>query len=276
MSKAALVIALLLAAAIGLTAWKTWEQALAYEQTTLSIIQHLDTGTRLEQAVDQVLAWLSLGVYHGGEDRIARLNDLKQLQQAYRASVHILTGAFFALIPPWLFALWRVRRERQDLGYGLLVAAFMALLVGLTAPILSVEASKSLPLLGETVFQFESKGVLTTIGALWESGNLWLAVLLFVFSVAIPVFKTLIVALTFFAPGHQLSIHGLRLSKGMGKWSMADVFVVAILVAFFSTADNGLTQAEVQAGLYFFAGYVVLSLVATQLIGGGRGARDAR
>lgn len=273
MNRTALAIALVLLGALGYSAWKTWEQAVAYEEVTLSIIAQLETGNRVEQAVDRLLDWLSLGVYHVGEDRIARLNDLKQLQQAYRASVHIMTGAFFALIPPFLFALWRVRRTRLDVGYGLLLAGFAALLVGLSAPILSVEASKSLPLLGQTVFQFESKGVLSTIGTLMDSGNLWLAILLFLFSVAIPVFKTLVVALTFFAPDHQLSVHGLRLSKGMGKWSMADVFVVAIIVAFFSTAGNGLTRAEVQAGLYFFAGYVVLSLVATQIIAGVK--RDA-
>ena len=47
---------------------------------------------------------------------------------------------------------------------------------------------------------------------------------------------------------------------------MADVFVVAILVAFFSSNGQGLTDAKVQAGLYFFTGYVVLSVLATQLI----------
>jgi uncharacterized paraquat-inducible protein A len=48
---------------------------------------------------------------------------------------------------------------------------------------------------------------------------------------------------------------------------MADVFVVAILVAFFANSgENGLTRAEVQAGLWFFAVYVMLSLFATQLI----------
>jgi hypothetical protein len=47
---------------------------------------------------------------------------------------------------------------------------------------------------------------------------------------------------------------------------MADVFVVAVLVAFLASNGKGLTHAEVEIGLYFFAGYGVLSLVATQLI----------
>jgi uncharacterized paraquat-inducible protein A len=48
---------------------------------------------------------------------------------------------------------------------------------------------------------------------------------------------------------------------------MADVFVVAILVAFFANSgENSLTHAEVQAGLWFFAVYVILSLLATQML----------
>jgi uncharacterized paraquat-inducible protein A len=47
---------------------------------------------------------------------------------------------------------------------------------------------------------------------------------------------------------------------------MADVFVVALLVVFLAGAGDGLTDAEVQVGLCFFAGYVVLSLLGTQII----------
>ena len=70
---------------------------------------------------------------------------------------------------------WWVRRSLSDLGYAILTIAFIALLVGLTTPILSLEASKELPILGDTVFQFQSKGVLSTISALEQNGNLWLA-----------------------------------------------------------------------------------------------------
>ena len=263
----ALLLVALLLAALSLAGWKAWEQAAAYERTTLAIIDRLHADARLETLTRRALEWLSFGLYEGEGDAIAQLNDLKSLQQAYRGSVRILTTAFFGLIPALLIAAWGVRRDMGDVAYAMLAAAVIALAVGLSAPILSVEASKSLPLLGETVFQFQSKGVLSTIGTLAEAGNRWLAVLLFCFSVLIPVLKTLLVGLTFFARTHHWSLRGLRLSRHVGKWSMADVFVVAILVSFLSADGNGVTQAEVQAGLYFFAGYVVLSLAATHLIG---------
>ena len=266
-STTALLLVAMLFAALSFAAWKAWEQAAAYEQTTLAIIDRLDADARLETLARRALEWLSFGLYEGDGDQIAQLNDLKALQQAYRASVQIVTVAFFGLLPALLFAAWGVRRDIGDVAYAMLAAAMVALAVGLSAPILSVEASKSLPLLGDTVFQFESKGVLSTIVSLVDAGNVWLAVLLSCFSVLIPVFKTLLVGLTFFARTHHWSLRGLRLSRHVGKWSMADVFVVAILVAFFAANGNGITRAEVQAGLHFFAAYVVLSLVATQLIG---------
>jgi uncharacterized paraquat-inducible protein A len=50
-----------------------------------------------------------------------------------------------------------------------------------------------------------------------------------------------------------------------GKWSMADVFVVAVFLAFlaFSNMQVGIpTESRVLIGLYFFLGYCLLSLLA--------------
>ncbi len=54
--------------------------------------------------------------------------------------------------------------------------------------------------------------------------------------------------------------------KAVGKWSMADVFVVALLLTFLSLSGDGLTDARLGTGFYFFAGYVLLSLLAAQLM----------
>lgn len=263
---AALMLLVLFGAMI-FCGWKAWEQASAYEKTTLEIIDRLDTDDRIEAVTRRALEWLSMGLYEAGDDELARLSDLKALQQAYRASVGIVTVIFFGLLPPLLMSAWWVRRDTGDVAYAMLAVAAVALAVGLTAPVLSVEASKEVPLLGKTVFQFESKGVMATILALRDAGNAWLALLLFGFSVLIPLAKTFLVGVTFFARTHHWSRRGLHLSHSVGKWSMADVFVVAILVAFLATEGNGMTRAEIQAGLWFFAAYVVLSLLATQLIG---------
>ena len=107
---------------------------------------------------------------------------------------------------------------------------------------------------------------MTTIDALRQSGNGWLALLLLTFSVIVPLLKTALVGVTWWSHDHHLSRRGLNLSHHIGKWSMADVFVVAILVAYFANSGEDLTEAEVQVGLLFFAAYVLLSLLGTQLI----------
>jgi uncharacterized paraquat-inducible protein A len=94
----------------------------------------------------------------------------------------------------------------------------------------------------------------------------WLALLLLIFSVIAPLLKTALVGLTWWNYDHHLFRKGLNLSHHIGKWSMADVFVVAILVAYFANSGEDLTDAEVQVGLLFFVAYVLLSLLGAQLI----------
>lgn len=261
-----LLLGLLLIALAG-CAWKIWEQASAYETQTLAIIQQLQATSHLESSGRQLLEALSFGLYDGYSRELESLNQQKARQTAYRESVYQLTVLFLLLATLLLLCAWLARRRAGDLGYAMLSVGVIALAIGLTTPILSVEVSKDLPVLGDTVLQFQSKGVLTTVSGLWQHGNSWLAVLLMLFSVVLPLLKTGVAWLTLFSRTHHLSLRGLHLSHHLGKWSMADVFVVAILVAFFSSNGGGLTQAEVQAGLWFFALYVVLSLCGSQLIG---------
>ncbi len=69
--------------------------------------------------------------------------------------------------------------------------------------------------------------------------------------------------------GDGLRRVALHIIRFIGKWSMTDVFVVAILLAFFSTESKSFTDASVGPGLYFFAGYGLLSLLGGQVLLGG-------
>lgn len=257
---------LLLFALLLLCAWKTWEQARAYERETLFIIGQLEADNLVENKGRQLLELITLGLYEGYSEKLAELNRHQQLRQAYADSVDIMSSAFFSVALLLLMVVWMLQRDLLDLGYAMLLVALICLAVGLSTPILSLEAGKELPVIGETVFQFKSKGVLTTIDALRQSGNGWLALLLLTFSVIVPLLKTALVGVTWWSHDHHLSRKGLNLSHHIGKWSMADVFVVAILVAYFANSGEDLTEAEVQVGLLFFAAYVLLSLLGTQLI----------
>lgn len=133
--------------------------------------------------------------------------------------------------------------------------------VGIAATALSLIAFREVPVLGQIVFKFESKCIAQTILALFSSGNVVLAGLIFLFSIAVPLAK---VGLTLFAtwshgPRHDTA---LRVIKAIGKWSMADVFVIAVLLAFFAMGGDGFTDAWVGPGVSFFAAYCILSMWA--------------
>lgn len=263
-----LILFLLLISICGLlfSGWKAWEQAVAYEVETLKVIKRLDASSKLESTGQRVLEWLSLGTYSGYSDELQEIIKQKKLQQGYGKSAWLLTGIFFIFALTLTGLAYAFRSDWCDMAYAMLGTSIIALVVGLVTPILTVSAHQDLPVIGETVLQFQSRGIVSTIVGLKNAGNFWLALLLFLFSVLIPIIKTSLVAVTIFARGHKLSLKGLNWSRSIGKWSMTDVFVVAVLVVFFANEQDGLTQAEVQVGLCFFAGYVVLSLLGTNII----------
>lgn len=162
------------------------------------------------------------------------------------------------------------------LALHLLGVSAIFLLVGIVAPMLTVAAQTEVTLLGEEVFQYESRSIIGTARHLASGGNLLVALLLFVFSVLIPVAKLL---LSFFAlskikeSSKRFAVRSIRL---IGKWSMTDVFVIVILLAFLSTESKTFTDASLGPGLYFFAGYGLLSLLGGQVLIKVEGADGGR
>jgi uncharacterized paraquat-inducible protein A len=46
----------------------------------------------------------------------------------------------------------------------------------------------------------------------------------------------------------------------IGKWSMVDVFVVAVFLVYLTANKGDVSRAEVEVGLYFFLAYVIVSM----------------
>ena len=260
------VLMLLFLSALVVSSWKAWEQANAYQSESREIERQLGTNGRLESKGKELLEKITLGLYQGGSERLEQLREQQTRLSALQRSAWLLTAIFFALVFPFLVCVYFIRRDRLDLAYAVLTLALGCLVLGLVLPVLSISVSGDLPLLGKTVLQYRSKGVLSTITGLWGTGNAWLAVLLFLFSILLPISKTLLAGVALFIRTHPVLYRGLRLSRSIGKWSMADVFVAALLVVFFASQGEDMTDAKLQVGICFFAGYVVLSLLGTQLI----------
>lgn len=144
---------------------------------------------------------------------------------------------------------------RRSWSVPLLAAAALAFLAaGVTLPLLTVSR----------LWVFEDEvSILAAIAGLWEGGELFLAVALLLFSIVFPAAK-LAGVMTLWAavrPGRRAFARGLAVVEGLGRWSMMDVLVVALLI--FSLKASGLASATSQPGLYCFAAAVVLSMAAT-------------
>ena len=97
------------------------------------------------------------------------------------------------------------------------------------------------------------------------------AVLIVTFSVVIPVFKLLLqlVTLAVRADGTRRGLG--RITAAVSKWSMADVFVMALIVAWLAGSASGqmgdlLTMhARLEEGFWFFLAYCLFSVASSGL-----------
>ncbi len=55
----------------------------------------------------------------------------------------------------------------------------------------------------------------------------------------------------------------LQFFKMIGKWSMVDVFVVAVFLVYLTANKGDVSRAEVEVGLYFFLAYVIVSMLVS-------------
>jgi paraquat-inducible protein A len=104
--------------------------------------------------------------------------------------------------------------------------------------------------------------VLTGILHLVRSGNLFLALLIFTFSLLFPMLKLTMLLVIWFhdvkPDRRERALHALRV---LGKWSMVDVFVVIALVG--AIQFGLLATATPQIGIYVFAAAILCCMAAT-------------
>ncbi len=137
----------------------------------------------------------------------------------------------------------------------LAIAALILLLPANLLPILEIEY------MGRT----KASTVWGGCVALWDEGMWIVAALVFAASMLIPFLK---LAAIFFlcwldGSGRAMRVRAwmLRQVERIGRWSMLDVFLLAILVALVKL--DSLSSARPGAGLFFFAAVVVLTMLAS-------------
>lgn len=114
------------------------------------------------------------------------------------------------------------------------------------------------PMMVTTAFgQTQTNTLMAGMILLWQQGSQPIAVIIFIASMVVPVAKMLALALLNWAVNHPTEavfsrITLYRLTQFVGRWSMVDVFVVAILVALIQ-AGNLMSVLPGPAALAFCA-----------------------
>jgi len=133
----------------------------------------------------------------------------------------------------------------------LLLCSLTALVVGVIAPLLTLQ---------KLYFIENTISLISTIQTLYNDKEWLLFIVITLFSVCIPVVKivSLLLITNIDFEVDSFLDKTLSLIETLGKWSMLDVFVVALLLV--SLKLGALAKVEVHYGLYVFAFSVILTM----------------
>lgn len=149
-------------------------------------------------------------------------------------------------------ALGRLHKRRIDLPIAFVVAA-VCLYFGLSEPLIHVE---------KAVFFTNEYSVWSGIVSLWNDGQWLLAAVVFFFSFVFPIAKLALLAWIWFASVTAARRRRLlELLENLGRWSMLDVFAVAILIV--ATKLGPIAHVDALPGVYWFCAAILLSMLAT-------------
>jgi len=106
--------------------------------------------------------------------------------------------------------------------------------------------------------------ILSGVVQFWQNGDYLVACIIFCASVMIPILKMLAIAALCFGAYTGRRPHAMtrlyRVTEYIGRWSMVDVFVVAILVGVVQL--GGVMTIDAGEGAVAFAGVVILTILA--------------
>jgi paraquat-inducible protein A len=155
-------------------------------------------------------------------------------------------------------SLWE-QHPKQFLVPAALGLSTILLFIGLSLPLMDAQTG----ILWKT--WKSSYSVWAGVVALWHQRELILAAIVFFFSIAFPLAKLVLLAGVWYVrlaeEQRSMLLHWL---DALGKWSMLDVFMVAILIVLVKLGP--LANIQPREGLYFFTAAIVASMLTTKYI----------
>lgn len=184
-----------------------------------------------------------------------KANISKRLEALDRQAIYLAAGILLGAAV-MLFSVYRTATSQNRLAWVLVsFSAILLLACGVLTPMLEVEAQISelrFVLMGypveffNEVIYFQSKSILDVVSILMETRKadmVLVGVLLVTFSVIFPALKLLASQLYVYNPkGTRQSVVVRFFALKSGKWSMADVMVIAILMAYI--AFDGMVSSQ--------------------------------
>ena len=142
-----------------------------------------------------------------------------------------------------------------DVPLGLALSA-LALVLGIFLPVITLK---------EMVLWQHTFSVYSGIVSLWAENHYFLSIIIFLFSIIFPVFKLVTLSFIWFKrmSTEKRQVY-LKWLSSFGKWSMLDVYVVAITIVIAKISN--FASAEPRAGIYFFCFSIILSMLITMRI----------
>jgi hypothetical protein len=129
---------------------------------------------------------------------------------------------------------------------------------------------------GEVEVYTQTRSIMSAVRNLYDVGSPIPATLILLFSVVVPFTKAALVAAAIFMHNALRRQRVLHFVEGIAKWSMADVFVVALFITYLAAEASQTTSGDPGAapllafnatfgpGFYWFAAYCVFSLASQQ------------
>lgn len=184
----------------------------------------------------------------------------------------------------------------KDLMLGFTIISIVLLVLGITLPMIDIDArlnSFGIQIMGqeisfdEQVLYFQSKSIVEVTKTLWTGGGWDLKLvggLILLFSIVFPFIKLVLSICYLYWQKARESKTVKTIIFYLGKWSMADVFTVALFMAYIgfyglvtsqladiSRNDTGfavetLNYSKLSPGAFFFTAYCLLSITTSLLI----------
>jgi hypothetical protein len=140
------------------------------------------------------------------------------------------------------------------------------------SPQLSASLQKSVE---EVEVYRQTRSILGSVRNLYEVGSPVPATLILLFSVIVPFTKAALVAWAMFLADGARRLRTLRFVETIAKWSMADVFAVALFIVYLAAQASQTPPgsgappliaftADFGPGFYWFAAYCLFSLASQQ------------